>query len=131
MKNRNNKERQIWRSVGESITLSSCSAHGHPTPEIAWMKDGVILNTDSDTLEITDSATVEDSGVYECWANNTHGEEYMPYHVNITSGLTAKIVLSQSCMHVRRGSFNVQNNTNIGHIRQRRCKAVSFTCYFY
>ena len=75
----------MWRSVGESITLSSCAAHGHPTPEIAWMKDGVILNTDSDTLDITDSATVEDSGVYECWANNTHGEEYMPYYVNVTS----------------------------------------------
>ena len=85
MKNRINIERQMWRSVGESITLSSCAAHGHPTPEIAWMKDGEIFNTDSDTLDITDSATVEDSGVYECWANNTHGEEYMPYYVNVTS----------------------------------------------
>ena len=84
MKDRFNKGRQMWRSVGENIVLKSCAAYGQPTAAISWRKDGQILKTDSDTIEIN-SATVEDSGVYECWANNTHGAEYMPFHLNITS----------------------------------------------
>lgn len=85
MKNRFGEGKQVWGKIGEDIELS-CSAHGQPTPVLSWIKNGVTLNTDSSTLKIS-SATMEDSGIYECWANNTHGEEYMPFYVNITSRL--------------------------------------------
>ena len=84
MKDRFSNGRQIWRSIGENIVLQSCAAYGRPTPSTSWMKDGKILKTNSNAIEVN-SATVQDSGVYECWANNTHGAEYMLFHVNITS----------------------------------------------
>ena len=100
MKDRFSKGRQIWRSIGDNIVLK-CAAYGQPKPVISWMKDGEILKTDSDTIEIN-SATVEDSGVYECWANNTHGAEYMPFHVNITSECNAimKILIEGVCSKI-------------------------------
>lgn len=60
-----------------------CAAKGHPTPEIAWQKDGgtdfpaarerrMHVMPDDDVFFITD-VKPEDQGVYSCTAKNTAG----------------------------------------------------------
>lgn len=60
-----------------------CAAEGHPTPEIAWQKDGgtdfpaarerrMHVMPDDDVFFITD-VKLEDMGVYSCTAKNTAG----------------------------------------------------------
>ncbi|XP_037535174.1 leucine-rich repeats and immunoglobulin-like domains protein 1 [Nematolebias whitei] len=60
-----------------------CAAKGHPTPEIAWQKDGgtdfpaarerrMHVMPDDDVFFITD-VKLEDMGVYSCTAKNTAG----------------------------------------------------------
>ena len=71
-----NKLREIWKKQTK-VTLS-CAAYGYPAPFISWQKDNVIISR-SDTL------TVNTSGTYECWANNSHGEDFKPVDVSITS----------------------------------------------
>lgn len=72
------KLREIWKKQTK-VTLS-CAAYGYPTPLISWLKDNVIISS-SDTL------TVNESGTYECWANNSHGADIKPVDVSITSKL--------------------------------------------
>ena len=68
------KDREIWQ---KEVTLN-CAAHGYPTPVLSWWKDNVVISN-------SDKLTVNKSGIYECWANNTHGEDFKPIHVSITS----------------------------------------------
>ena len=70
------KDRGIWKKQME-VTLN-CAAHGYPTPVICWLKDNVIISS-------VDTITVNKSGTYECWANNTHGQDFKPVGVSITS----------------------------------------------
>jgi len=56
----------------------SCNVSGWPTPHVSWTKDGKDLvpsshiNMDAHRLVITE-ATVRDSGIYQCWAENIAG----------------------------------------------------------
>jgi hypothetical protein len=75
------KDREIWKK--QSATLN-CASHGYPPPVVSWLKDDVVVSS-SDTL------TVNKSGIYECWANNTHGEDFKPVHVSITSKSLEKL----------------------------------------
>lgn len=72
------KSRDIWHKEGSALTLS-CEAYGYPTPVISWLRDGILVKNNSNTLQINQS------GIYECWANNTHGRKYKPINVEITS----------------------------------------------
>lgn len=60
-----------------------CAAEGHPTPQIAWQKDGgtdfpaarerrMHVMPDDDVFFITD-VKIEDMGVYSCTAQNSAG----------------------------------------------------------
>lgn len=60
-----------------------CAAEGHPSPQIAWQKDGgtdfpaarerrMLVMPDDDTFFITNVKT-EDMGVYSCTAQNAAG----------------------------------------------------------
>ncbi|KAM3914583.1 leucine-rich repeats and immunoglobulin-like domains protein 1 [Leptodactylus fuscus] len=68
--------------VGTTARLE-CAAEGHPTPEIAWQKDGgtdfpaarerrMHVMPDDDVFFITD-VKLEDMGVYSCTAQNSAG----------------------------------------------------------
>jgi len=69
--------------TGEKLTVE-CTAKGHPTPKITWLRDGKVL-TNKDGFEIKidqttgqasfviPSANVKHSGKYECKIENAHG----------------------------------------------------------
>ena len=53
----------------ETVTFH-CNASGSPTPNITWVKDGLIVST-GDTLSLTAERNL--SGKYWCLANNGLG----------------------------------------------------------
>lgn len=72
----------ITSRTGTTARLE-CAAEGHPTPQIAWQKDGgtdfpaarerrMHVMPDDDVFFITD-VKVEDMGVYSCTAQNSAG----------------------------------------------------------
>ncbi|KAI4493465.1 hypothetical protein M0804_001641 [Polistes exclamans] len=72
------------RTVGEGMrTRLTCTVLGHPEPRVYWKKDGQELSPSSNKHLIKfdngmayfelKEALVEDSGVYTCVAENTHG----------------------------------------------------------
>ncbi|XP_037243223.1 leucine-rich repeats and immunoglobulin-like domains protein 1 isoform X1 [Falco rusticolus] len=74
--------RNITRRTGTTARLE-CVAEGHPTPQIAWQKDGgtdfpaarerrMHVMPDDDVFFITD-VKIEDMGVYSCTAQNSAG----------------------------------------------------------
>lgn len=67
--------------VGELIALQ-CMAKGEPKPTLTWLKDGQpIARTDrhfstaEDQLLIIVDTVESDSGIYQCYVNNSLGEE--------------------------------------------------------
>lgn len=72
----------ITSRTGTTARLE-CAAEGHPTPQIAWQKDGgtdfpaarerrMHVMPDDDVFFITD-VKIEDMGVYSCTAQNSAG----------------------------------------------------------
>lgn len=66
-----------------TVARLECAAEGHPTPQIAWQKDGGInfpaarerrmhVMPDDDTFFIA-NVKAEDMGVYSCTAKNEAG----------------------------------------------------------
>ncbi|XP_030076873.1 contactin-2 [Microcaecilia unicolor] len=59
----------------------SCAAAGKPRPTVRWLKNGRPLNS-QDRIEVTSGElriskiTAEDSGMYQCIAENKHGSVY-------------------------------------------------------
>ncbi|KAG7456081.1 hypothetical protein MATL_G00247960 [Megalops atlanticus] len=60
------------KDIGSELTMS-CEATGKPLPEVRWLKNGVPLGQDEVKFS---SLTVEDSGMYQCIAENKHGSIY-------------------------------------------------------
>jgi len=69
-----------------------CNVSGWPTPSVSWTKNGEVVmpssrvSIDGHRLMIT-QATVMDSGIYQCWAENVAG------HVVLTA--TVLVGMSQ------------------------------------
>uniref|UniRef100_A0A663M140 Leucine rich repeats and immunoglobulin like domains 1 n=1 Tax=Athene cunicularia TaxID=194338 RepID=A0A663M140_ATHCN len=74
--------RNVTSRTGATARLE-CAAEGHPTPQIAWQKDGgtdfpaarerrMHVMPDDDVFFIT-NVKVEDTGVYSCTAQNSAG----------------------------------------------------------
>jgi len=72
----------VTSRTGTMVRLE-CAAEGHPTPQIAWQKDGgtdfpaarerrMHVMPDDDVFFITD-VKIEDMGVYSCTAQNSAG----------------------------------------------------------
>ncbi|KAJ8002672.1 hypothetical protein DPEC_G00161320 [Dallia pectoralis] len=60
------------RDIGSDYTLS-CMASGKPKPHIRWLKNSRTYNEHALTFR---HLTLEDSGMYQCIAENTHGAIY-------------------------------------------------------
>uniref|UniRef100_A0A674P8R2 Contactin 1 n=1 Tax=Takifugu rubripes TaxID=31033 RepID=A0A674P8R2_TAKRU len=60
------------KDLGSRYTMS-CVASGKPEPQIRWMKNGELLDRDEMSFN---SLTFEDSGMYQCVAENRHGVLY-------------------------------------------------------
>ncbi|KAG9339729.1 hypothetical protein JZ751_023376 [Albula glossodonta] len=64
-----------------SELLWSCAANGKPKPSIHWLRNGLPLKT-QDRIEVSSGQlkishlTLEDSGMYQCVAENKHGTIY-------------------------------------------------------
>jgi hypothetical protein len=90
--------------VGGAITLE-CAAEGYPAPLISWVKDKVVIKSGSGSLQLM-SLKLNDSGVYECWANNSNGFDARLYKLEVTSGLNFALSLpkifisSPSCSYM-------------------------------
>ena len=79
-----------------------CVAYGDPTPDISWLKDGIVLANDSSritvltevvmeqgipfvqsTLEICGLDVAEDSGLYYCTADNEFGTATSVFEISV------------------------------------------------
>ncbi|XP_047452127.1 contactin-1a isoform X2 [Mugil cephalus] len=60
------------KQLGSDFTMS-CTASGKPKPTIRWLKNGVPI--DSKEVKFS-SLTLENSGMYQCIAENQHGVIY-------------------------------------------------------
>lgn len=67
--------------VGGNLASLLCIAHGTPTPNVSWLKEGVILSPDHHLKFLNMNTTVQimqthvnDTGRYTCVANNTAGQ---------------------------------------------------------
>jgi len=76
-------------AIAGSTERLSCSAVGHPAPQIVWYKDGVMLTVDAqqghividdvwNSMKTTSQLVLRglvpaDSGRYRCTALNSHG----------------------------------------------------------
>uniref|UniRef100_A0AAR2KT43 Contactin 1b n=1 Tax=Pygocentrus nattereri TaxID=42514 RepID=A0AAR2KT43_PYGNA len=67
------------KDVGSELTLS-CTAVGKPLPWIRWLKDGYSVRE----LKFS-SLTFEDSGMYQCIAENTWGTIYANAELRVVS----------------------------------------------
>jgi hemicentin len=83
----------IQIKTGEKLTIE-CTAKGHPTPKITWLRDGKILSnkdgfeikTDQTTghsIFIIPQATTKDSGKYECKVENQYGTHTAEINVDV------------------------------------------------
>jgi hypothetical protein len=72
--------RSLGPAIGMAVTLE-CPVTGYPVPEITWLKNGLIVQSNNN-LVIQDNGAVllirrmqdSDTGNYECEASNGVGE---------------------------------------------------------
>ena len=71
--------------TGRSVTLS-CTVSAIPVATVRWYKDNVMLsNGTSTTYEIT-NAQSSDSGMYQCFVSNAHGDSEGSISVQVAMG---------------------------------------------
>lgn len=78
--------RYVWMEETKDLTLT-CDAKGYPAPVITWVKDNEVIQSASRTLQLQD-VRLNQSGIYECWANNTHGADARQFDLFVTSQYT-------------------------------------------
>ena len=76
------KERSV--AVGESVTLL-CSAIGLPEPQLSWYKNNELYRDSGSSLVIP-SASMADTGVYTCSAQNMVGSASVKYRLVVREG---------------------------------------------
>ena len=64
-------DKYVWSEEHKDVSLS-CDLNGYPTPVFSWVKNKTVVATGSRTLTLL-HVKKNESGFYECWANNTHG----------------------------------------------------------
>lgn len=75
-----------------------CTATGLPEPSISWLKDGKPLNMSGiDRLDegrwlVKRKVTLQDSGFYQCRAENRAGAIYTNITINVASGIQAPVM---------------------------------------
>ena len=60
-----------------------CNAKGYPVPVLTWKKDNEVIGSTSETFEIT-NMQFNQSGRYECWAENQHGVDAKAFYITLT-----------------------------------------------
>ena len=98
-------DRYVWARSGVYLTLD-CDAKGYPTPVITWVKDKKVIQSGSNSLQLSDFKK-DDNGFYECWANNTHGFDARLYEVNMTSKQSSYFKQPETPQTSRKLSFIV------------------------
>ena len=73
---------RVWAKEGSDLTLT-CDAKGYPAPVLTWKKDNEVVVNNTDTLQLT-GATFNQSGRYECWAENKHGVDAKAFYLSFT-----------------------------------------------
>ena len=75
--------------VNRSKTLP-CEVVGVPPPAITWYKDGTLLGPDDGLQVVEDgvklkiqSASLNDSGTYQCRAENAAGQDRVHYQLKV------------------------------------------------
>ena len=77
------KDLYVWREENKELTLT-CDAKAHPPPVLTWVVHNEVVESGSNILQIP-SVSRNQSGEYECWANNTHGVDLKVVKVAISS----------------------------------------------
>ncbi|GFU47230.1 neural cell adhesion molecule 1 [Trichonephila clavipes] len=67
------RDRSITVKEGETVTLK-CNATGNPKPSITWKHAGKHYDNGDGTVFHITNAEIDDSGEYECTADNSVGE---------------------------------------------------------
>ena len=77
------KDLYVWSEENKELTLT-CDAKAHPPPVLTWVVHNEVVESGSNILQIP-SVSRNQSGEYECWANNTHGVDLKVVKVAISS----------------------------------------------
>ena len=59
--------------TGRSVTLS-CTVSAIPVATVRWYKDNVMLSNGTSTTYEISNAQSSDSGMYQCFVSNAHGD---------------------------------------------------------
>ena len=59
--------------TGRSVTLS-CTVSAIPAATVEWYKDNVMLSNGTSTTYEISNAQSSDSGMYQCFVSNAHGD---------------------------------------------------------
>jgi hemicentin len=95
--------------TGEKLTVE-CTAKGHPTPKLTWLRDGKVLtNKDGFDIKIDQTtgqaafiipnATVKHSGKYECKVENQYGTHTTEINIDVL-GKNEEIFIRIFCFFV-------------------------------
>ena len=61
-------------NLGDNVTFT-CSAQGGPNNTFQWMKDGEILDNETEGVLVLTDITASDGGVYTCVVSNAAGND--------------------------------------------------------
>ena len=73
----------IWAEEDKDVTIS-CDLNGYPTPVWSWVKDKNVVAVGPRSMTLL-RVKQNESGTYECWANNTHGYNAMKVVLTVSS----------------------------------------------
>ncbi|KAH6936568.1 hypothetical protein HPB50_019178 [Hyalomma asiaticum] len=94
--NKTNLHNDVLNDV--SLIDLQCTATGLPEPSISWLKDGKPLNMsgidrfDEGRWLVKRKVTPQDSGFYQCRAENRAGAIYANTSINVASGIPAPVM---------------------------------------
>ncbi|KAG5680582.1 hypothetical protein PVAND_010079 [Polypedilum vanderplanki] len=86
-------QKEFQKSIGDSVLLKCSSIIANPPPLYFWLKDGEILDDESDDHLQIDNLDVSHDGKYRCIAKNRHGSAKIDFIISIYE--PAKIIKAE------------------------------------
>ena len=60
----------------------NCTAVGHPTPSLKWLKDNAVLSNNG--IMVLSKVDLNDSGYYSCVAANSPGNDSKKFYLRVS-----------------------------------------------
>uniref|UniRef100_A0A673MXU9 Contactin-3-like n=1 Tax=Sinocyclocheilus rhinocerous TaxID=307959 RepID=A0A673MXU9_9TELE len=84
------KPQDVQKAIDESL-LWECKASAKPKPSYRWLKNGELLESFEDRIQVVNGAlsisslTLSDTGMYQCIAENRHGRVFANAELKVTA----------------------------------------------